>query len=90
MSSIIEDLYFGDLQPRVSSHDKSGRLKPYYAEYEKVEARLTGSMTEEQRKMFRDYLNVQSQIEADLSVNNFVHGFRCGAKIFFEVFDDSE
>ncbi|MBQ8759604.1 MAG: hypothetical protein IJZ20_07915, partial [Clostridia bacterium] len=59
---------------------------PYYAEYEKVESKLICSMTEEQRKLSRDYLNVQSQIEADLSVNNFIHGFKCGVKIIAEVF----
>ncbi len=90
MSSIIEDLYFGDLQPRVSSHDKFGRRKPYYTKYEETEKSLTESMTEEQKLLFTKFLNAQSEIEADLSLTNFIHGFRCGAKIFFEVFDDSE
>ena len=27
MNGIIEDIYFGDLQPRVGSHDKNGKLK---------------------------------------------------------------
>ena len=47
MNGIIEDIYFGDLQPRVGSHDKNGKIKPYFAHHEKYEKALTESMTEE-------------------------------------------
>ena len=90
MNGIIEDIYFGDLQPRVGSHDKNGKIKPYFAQYEKYEKALTESMTEEQKSLFRKYLNSQSEIEADLSVSNFIQGFKCGAKLFAEIFADSE
>ena len=42
-------------------------------------------------QVYHSYLHKAQYIcIISLSVNNFVHGFRCGAKIFFEVFVDSE
>jgi len=89
MSSILEELYFGNINPsekrfvRDSQYDKAIQAISTNGE------RLTELLTDKEKSLFLDYANAQSEINSISMIESFVDGFRLGAKIMLEVMSDA-
>ena len=85
MQRILEELYFGNIDPnskqfiRGSDFDKAMRV---IAENEE---KLTERLSDQDKSLFCEFSNAQSEINSMTAVENFILGFRLGAKIMLEV-----
>ena len=87
MPSILEALYYGNLSPNQRAVRPGSRVKKLMQKQSELESKLNGSFTEEQRENFEQYL---SSVTSDLldanTLDNFITGFRLGARFTHETF----
>ena len=86
MPNILEDLYYGNLSPCHRAVRPGNRVKKLMQKQSDLESKLNESFTEEQRANFERYLSVSADL-LDLScLDNFITGFRLGARFTHEIF----
>ena len=83
MNRILEDLFFGEIQPN-ANHDKNPHLKKGMQVINENEETLLKILDGKERKLFLDLINAQSEVSSGSSVDNFINGFKLGARIIFE------
>ncbi|MBQ8962121.1 MAG: myb domain-containing protein [Ruminococcus sp.] len=89
MKNIIEEMYDGDLFPIGTYNHSSKEYKKAMDELVAAESKLLASYPQI-RELFNRYQSAQIEI---ISINNrqeFVNGFRIGAKIALEIIDTIE
>lgn len=84
MKKVLEDLYFGEIQPNISNYDNNPRLKKCSQIVDENEAILTKLLEGKERKLFLDLVNAQSEVEGICAVEEFINGFKLGARIIAE------
>lgn len=84
MKKVLEDLYFGEIQPNVSNYDGNSQLKTSAQVVNENEEILLKILGGEERKLFLDLVNAQSEIDGSSAVDNFINGFKLGARIVAE------
>ena len=80
---ILEELYFGNIKP-------NGKI-PTNEDYQKEMATLSENeeklfmlLDGKEKKLFFDYVNAWGMINATDTVENYIMGFKLGAKIILE------
>ena len=82
--TLLEDLYYGNLNPNESfrrSGTYSKALKALVAQEENLEK----SLTDEQKEIFNKLQNCQSNFNAVGESDSFIKGFRLGVRIAIEM-----
>ena len=90
MPNILEDLYYGNLSPCHRTVRPGSRVKKLMQKQSDLEAKLNGSFTEEQRADFEQYLSVTADLLDVNCLDNFITGFRLGARFTHETFVGTE
>lgn len=86
MSNILEELYYGNIEPQALNSELSEKLKNKLSKLTKKEEQLTTKLTAEDKELFLEYTNTYNEF---LSLNNsdsFISGFRLGAKFTYDTF----
>ena len=86
MPNILEDLYYGNLSPCQRAIRPDSHVKKLMQKQSDLEAKLNGSFTEEQRASFGQYLSVSADLLDANTLDNFITGFRLGARFAHEIF----
>ena len=86
MPNILEDLYYGNLSPSQRTVRPDSRVKKLMQKQSDLESKLTESFTEEQRMNFERYLSVTGDLLDADCLDNFITGFRLGARFAHETF----
>ena len=60
MSNIIEELYYGNIEPQALSSELSGKLSKKLNALTEKEEQFTAKLTAEDKKLFIDYVNTMS------------------------------
>lgn len=55
MSTFIEELYYGNIEPQELNSELSARLKNKLSELTEKEEQLTSKLTDEYKELFLDY-----------------------------------
>ena len=84
MRNVLEDLYFGEAQPNTDNYDTNPRLKKAAQTLAENEEILLKLLDGKEKSLFLDYINAQGEVTGNSTVENFIHGFRLGAKIIIE------
>ena len=84
MPNILEDLYYGNLSPCQRAVRPGSRVQKLAQKQSGLESKLTGSFTEEQRANFEQYLAVSADLLDANTLDNFITGFRLGARFTHE------
>lgn len=84
MKKVLEDLYFGEIQPNISNYDENPQLKKSIQLVDENEEILLKLLDGKERKLFLDFVNAQSEVEGSSAVENFINGFKLGARIITE------
>ena len=87
MANILEDLYFGNLDPqargyRTGSHNF--RVSKNIAELEGKADRT--DCRAKDKKLFLDFCNAYGELMGESGLDSFLVGFRLGAKMIFDTF----
>ena len=84
MKKVLEDLYFGEIQPNISDYDENPRLKKSAQVVDENEEILLKILDGKERKLFLDLVNAQGEVDGNSAVENFINGFKLGARIIVE------
>ena len=82
MKSVLEDLFFGEAQPNTWKCDK--KTMRTLDENEEI---LTKLLEGKEKKLFLDLVNAQGEANGNCAVENFISGFKLGARIIAESLD---
>ena len=86
MPNILEDLYYGNLSPSQRTVRPGSRVKNMMQKQSELESKLNESFTEEQWANFEQYLTVTADLLDANCLDNFITGFRLGARFAHEIF----
>ena len=86
MVSFIEELYYGNIEPQ---NVKSKESKAYSREMKILsenEDILLEELSEEDKKLFLEYVDAWGIVEGESVVDSFITGFKLGAKFTYDTF----
>ena len=87
---ILEDLYFGDVQPSERSFKRNSQYAKALDDLVKAGDALTDTITEKQKEMFEDYMTAQREVNVLTDCETFIYAFRLAAKIMIDVLTDGQ
>ena len=86
MSNIIEELFYGNLEPQELTTEITPRLKKKLSELVKKEDELTSKLPEEEKELFSNYVSAYNEFSSISICDGFVSGFRFGARFAYDTF----
>ena len=86
MSDIIEDFYYGNIEPLEVSSELTPKLKKKLSNLAKKEEELTTRLTGEDKELFQNYVSAYVEFSTTSNADSFISGFRLGAKFIYDTF----
>ena len=86
MSNIIEELFYGNLEPQELTTELTPRLKKKLSELVKKEDELTSKLPEEEKELFSNYVSAYNEFSSLSISDGFISGFRFGARFAYDTF----
>lgn len=87
---ILEELYVGDVRPGERSFKRNSQYGRALNESADAVDRLIAILSDEQKKLFEEYMDAQQEVMVLTDAETFIYGFRTGAKIMMDVLMDGE
>ena len=86
MSNIIEDFYYGNIEPQALSSELSVELNKKLNSLTEKEEELTAKLTDRDKELFIDYVKMYNEFLSLSNSDSFITGFRLGAKFTYDTF----
>ena len=86
MSNIIEELFYGNLEPQELTTELTPKLKKKLSELVKKEDELTSKLPEEEKELFSNYVSAYNEFSSISNSDSFISGFRFGARFTYDTF----
>ena len=86
MSNIIEELFYGNLEPQELTTEITPRLKKKLNELVKKEEELAAKLPDEEKEKFANYVSAYNEFSSISISDGFVSGFRFGARFAYDTF----
>lgn len=86
MSNVIEELYYGNLEPQELTTEISPKLKKKLSVLAKKEEELTAMLPEKEKELFANYVSAYNEFSSLSNSNSFITGFRLGARFERDTF----
>ena len=86
MKSIIEELYYGNIDPQNSGFEDDAGVQHELQTISVNEDWLTEHLTGEEKKRFLDFADAWSAFNGDATLDGFITGFRLGARFVLDTF----
>lgn len=86
MANFIEELFYGNIDPQARSYRKGHHAVKVSNDISEIEEKLTERLQGEDKDLFLDYCNANSELMGEATLDSFIVGFRFGAKMLFDVF----
>ncbi len=90
MRKILEDLYFGNITPYERHMAPGSELKRAAERVVHYESQLMEQLDENERTILTKLIQSQQDIDSISALENFILGFRLGARIMVECLDDND
>lgn len=90
MENIIEELYLGNVNPREKSYKGNVQYTKAIKIVAENEELLTKMLEGKEKTLFLNYTNAWSDLLGVTSTENFIDGFRLGAKFTLDTFFQSQ
>ena len=84
MNSILEELYYGELDVNTESFEHNSAEAKAMEIIEDREEKLPLLLTGKEKEMFLEYVNAWSEVHATTAYNKFLLGFKVGARMTSE------
>lgn len=88
MSNIIEDLYYGNIEPMESQTDITPKLKEKLRVLSEKEENFRKGLSEENLKLFDEYTRLSARFNSLSCLDSFITGFKMGGKMIYDTFID--
>ena len=86
MSSIIEEFYYGNIEPQELSTEITPKLKKKLNALVKKEEELTAMLSEKEKELFTNYVLAYNEFSSIGNSDSFISGFRLGARFTYDTF----
>ncbi len=86
MANFIEELFYGNLDPQAREYHKSHRVVKVSKNINDIEEKLTERLRGEDKELFLDFCNGNSELTGEATLDAFITGFRLGVKMIFDTF----
>ena len=90
MRKTLEDLYYGNITPNAQDMTPNSELKRAADRVARFENQLVELLDEAGRAVLAKLIESQQEIDSITAVENFILGFRLGAKITMECMDEND
>ena len=90
MRNTLEDLYYGNITPGVQQIAPNSELKRAVDRVARFESQLTERLDEDGKAILAKLIESKDEAESITALENFILGFRLGAKITMECMDDND
>ena len=90
MRSTLEDLYYGNIIPGAQQITPSSELKRATDRVARFESQLTEQLDETGQAILAKLMESKDEAESITARENFILGFRLGARITMECMDDND
>ena len=87
---ILEDLYTGNVRPGERSFRQNSQYSRALAQAVESGDALIKSLTEEQKKLFEEYMDAQREVNILTDCETFIYAFKLGAKLMLDVLGNGE
>ncbi|MEE0970206.1 MAG: hypothetical protein U0M06_12620 [Clostridia bacterium] len=86
MSNVIEEFYYGNLEPQELTTELTPKLKKKLSEIVIKEEELTSKLSESEKELFSNYTRTYIQFSSMSNSDSFITGFRLGARFIYDTF----
>ncbi len=86
MSNIIEELFYGNLEPQALSTEITPKLKKKLSSLVKKEEELMAMLPDKEKKLFSNYVSAYNEFSSISNSDSFISGFRFGARFAYDTF----
>ena len=86
MSNIIEDFYYGNIEPQEVNSELTPKLKKKLSSLAEKEEQLTARLTGEDKELFQNYVSAYIEFSTMSNADSFISGFRLGARLIYDTF----
>ena len=86
MADIIEDFYYGNIEPQQVNSELTSKLKKKLSNLAEKEKQLTARLTGENKELFQNYVSSYIEFSTTSNADSFISGFRLGAKFTYDTF----
>lgn len=90
MRNTLEDLYYGNITPNAQDMAPNSELKRATDRVTRFENQLTERLDEAGQAVLAKLIESQHEIDSITALENFILGFRLGAKIVMECMDNND
>ena len=90
MRRILEDFYFGNITPSERLMTPDSALSRAVDRAARCEQQLNEQLNETERTLLAKLINVQHEVNSIAACENFILGFRLGARIMAECMDEND
>ena len=86
MSNIIEDFYYGNLEPQEVNSELTPKLKKKLSSLAEKEEQLSARLNGDDKELFQNYVSTYVEFSTISNSDSFISGFRLGAKFTYDTF----
>ena len=86
MYNIIEEFYYGNIEPQELTTEITPKLKKKLSALAKKEEELTAMLPEKERELFVNYVSAHNEFSSISNSDSFISGFRLGARFAYDTF----
>ena len=90
MRNTLEDLYYGNITPGAQQIAPNSELKRATDRVARFESQLTERLDETGQTILAKLIESQDEVESITALENFILGFRLGARLIAECMDDND
>ena len=90
MRNTLEDLYYGNITPREQQITPNSELKRATDRVARFENQLTERLDEDGQTILAKLAESRDEIESITALENFILGFRLGARLMAKCMDDND
>ena len=90
MRNTLEDLYYGNITPGAQQIVPNSELKRATDRVARFESQLTERLDVAGQEILAKLIESQHEIDSITALENFILGFRLGAKIAMECMDEND
>ena len=90
MRNTLEDLYYGNIMPNAQDMAPHSELKRATDRVSRFENQLTELLDETGQTVLTKLIESQHEIDSIIALENFILGFRLGAKLTMECMDRND
>ena len=90
MRNTLEDLYYGNITPGAQQMAPNSELKRAADRVARFESQLTERLDEDGQTILTKLVESQHEIDSITALENFILGFRLGARLMAESMDEND